>query len=206
MHLVLNPKSITDTAYWDDFLSIVKNYPKDGLFLEIGAADKKQVRIHAETFRKLIGLDLHFSRLPKLSGIQMINADAQFLPFKNDVFDGVISHHVIEHIENDGLFLNEIKRILKKGGFAIMGTPNRKRLTRAIVEIFTGERKFPWWEHKREYLKQELLDLAGNTGFQNIVVHSKFLGLHTYMIILGFSCYPRILDKWCNFLFLVLIK
>lgn len=206
MRLVLNPKSITDTAYWDDFLSIVKNYPKDGLFLEIGAADKDQVRIHAGIFSKLIGLNLYFSRLPKSPGVQMINADAQFLPFKNNVFDGVISHHVMEHIENDGIFLNELERILKKGGFAIMGTPNRKRLTRAIAEIFTGERKFPWWEHKREYVSGELLDLAKRSGFQNVYVHSKFLGIHTYMIILGFSCYPRILDKWCNFLFLTLTK
>lgn len=206
MYLVLKPDSTQKNAYWDSFISVVKNYPCEGIFLEIGAADLGQITAHRKIFSRLIGVDFKFTRLPKLSNIKMVNADAQFLPFKNEVFDGIISHHVIEHVEKGCLLLSEIKRTLKKDGFAILGTPNRKRLIRVLVERFTGKRKFPWRNHKREYVKQELLDLGNKIGFVDVSVHCKFLGLHTYQIIFGFSRVPRMFEMWTNFLFLVLIK
>lgn len=61
-----------------------------------------------------------------------------------NTFDFVISFQVIEHIEDDDLFVKEIYRVLKPGGQAIITTPNIKlSLTRN-----------PW--HVREYTAQEL--------------------------------------------------
>ena len=55
---------------------------------------------------------------------------------------------VIEHIEDDELFLREIHRVMKPGGIALLTTPNRRlSLTRN-----------PW--HIREYLPEELALLA----------------------------------------------
>ena len=73
---------------------------------------------------------------------------AQHLPpFKDipsDHYDFVISFQVIEHIQNDSLFVAEIQRVLKPGGKAIITTPNRRwSLTRN-----------PW--HIREYTETEL--------------------------------------------------
>jgi len=68
--------------------------------------------------------------------------------FQDGAFDRVISFQVIEHIQEDRLFLNEIFRVLKPGGLALLTTPNRlKSLTRN-----------PW--HVREYTAGELNDLA----------------------------------------------
>jgi ubiquinone/menaquinone biosynthesis C-methylase UbiE len=174
--------------------------------LEIGAANPEQVEAHRRIFGIIVGLDLGFERLPKQSGMQMVNADAQCLPFKNNIFDGIISHHVIEHVEKDRLFIGEVKRTLKNGGFAILGTPNRERLISFLAEVFFGKKKFPWREHKREYTRQELYALVNNLGFREVFVYSKFLGLHPYSIALGFSRYPRVLDRWSSFLFLVVVK
>jgi 2-polyprenyl-3-methyl-5-hydroxy-6-metoxy-1,4-benzoquinol methylase len=63
-------------------------------------------------------------------------------------FDCVVSFQVIEHIENDKLFLQEIHRVLKPGGVALITTPNRKM----------SLSRNPW--HVREYLADELKDLA----------------------------------------------
>ncbi len=63
-------------------------------------------------------------------------------------FDTVVSFQVIEHIQDDELFLKEIYRVLKPGGTALLTTPNRRlSLTRN-----------PW--HIREYLPEELTQLA----------------------------------------------
>ena len=39
--------------------------------------------------------------------------NAECLPFKNAIFDGVIAHHVIEHVRDDISFIREIHRVLK---------------------------------------------------------------------------------------------
>lgn len=75
-------------------------------------------------------------RIPPLTGL----ADNQY--------DLIVSFQVIEHIQDDALFLQEIHRVLKPGGTALLTTPNRKlSLTRN-----------PW--HIREYLPVELEKLS----------------------------------------------
>ena len=206
MYLILNQRSTSRNAYWDGFLSILQDYPVQGLFLEIGAVNPEQTQAHKNILDRLIVLDISFERLDKSTGTSAVSADAQFLPFKDNSFDGIISHHVIEHIDKDNLFISEIHRALKKNGFAIIGTPNRKRLTRVIIEFFTEKREFPWWEHKREYIKEDLLELMNEGDFKKVIIYSKFLGIHTHSLIAGFSRCPRLLERLCNFLFLVLVK
>lgn len=74
--------------------------------------------------------------LPPLSG------------FADNTYDAVVSFQVIEHIQDDHLFLKEIHRVLKPGGVALITTPNRKM----------SLSRNPW--HIREYLPDELLSLA----------------------------------------------
>lgn len=66
----------------------------------------------------------------------------------DNAYDCVVSFQVIEHIQNDGLYLKEINRVLKPGGIALLTTPNRKM----------SLSRNPW--HIREYLAHELKALA----------------------------------------------
>ncbi len=68
--------------------------------------------------------------------------------FTDNSFDSIVSFQVIEHIEDDSLFLKEIHRVLKPGGVAYLTTPNRP----------LSLSRNPW--HIREYTAQELTDLA----------------------------------------------
>jgi ubiquinone/menaquinone biosynthesis C-methylase UbiE len=68
--------------------------------------------------------------------------------FPDNSFDRVLSFQVIEHLEDDRLFLKEIHRVLKPGGQALLTTPNRSR----------SLSRNPW--HIREYTGTELSDLA----------------------------------------------
>lgn len=42
-------------------------------------------------------------------------ADGEFLPFKDNAFDYVISNHVLEHVENPGNFFREFERVANRG-------------------------------------------------------------------------------------------
>lgn len=68
--------------------------------------------------------------------------------FADNSFDSVVSFQVIEHIQDDRLFLKEIHRTLRPGGLALITTPNKP---------YSLSRN-PW--HIREYTAQELTDLA----------------------------------------------
>jgi len=72
-----------------------------------------------------------------------VQASAYELPFEKDYFDTVVNCEVIEHLENPEKMLQEVARVLKKGGKFILTTPYR--LTEVpqdpnhVKEYFPGE-------------------------------------------------------------------
>lgn len=51
--------------------------------------------------------------------------DGRFLPYPDELFDIVISLHVIEHTRNPGQYLAELVRVLRPGGVVFLDVPNR---------------------------------------------------------------------------------
>lgn len=70
------------------------------------------------------------------------------LPYSDQSFDAIVTFQVIEHIQDDALFLQEIHRVLRPGGVALITTPNRP----------LSLSRNPW--HIREYTAAELTQLA----------------------------------------------
>lgn len=57
------------------------------------------------------------------------------LPFSDNSFDIVLSHFSLEHLYNTGLFIRESRRILKKGGYTVVGTDNLSNWANIIALI-----------------------------------------------------------------------
>jgi len=51
-------------------------------------------------------------------------ADAQMLPLRSSSFSHVYASHVIEHLRSPATFLREARRVLVRGGFLEVWTPN----------------------------------------------------------------------------------
>jgi ubiquinone/menaquinone biosynthesis C-methylase UbiE len=120
-----------------------------GTVLEVGSGEGYGIMELAPITEKYIAVDkydTHISdKLNEENDITFIKTEVPPLKgIDNDSVDFVVTFQVIEHIQNDELFLKEINRVLKPGGKLIMTTPNIKMsLTRN-----------PW--HIREYNLQQM--------------------------------------------------
>jgi ubiquinone/menaquinone biosynthesis C-methylase UbiE len=92
-------------------------------------------------------------------------ADAETLPYDDDVFDIVVGHAVIHHIPNVELAFKEMLRVVKPGGrVVICGEPTRygdfvaRRLSRATWWLATRATALPalreTWSRPREELDE----------------------------------------------------
>lgn len=77
----------------------------------------------------LFGIDIEpehltgASRSAPEAALQLAACEA--LPYPDDFFDLVLSHEVLEHVQDDFLAAGEIARVLKPGGRAVIFAPNR---------------------------------------------------------------------------------
>ncbi len=131
-----------------------------GTLLELGCGEGRGVELLAPKCDQYLGLDKIGEVIGKLQE-QYPHLEFQkavFPPFStlnDNSFDTIVSFQVIEHIKDYKLFLQEIYRVLKPGGRAVITTPNiKKTLTRN-----------PW--HIREYTADQLRDLT-NTIFDKV--------------------------------------
>jgi ubiquinone/menaquinone biosynthesis C-methylase UbiE len=67
-----------------------------------------------------------------------VRGDGQRLPFRESCFDCVYMTSVIHHIENKRMALQEIHRVLKKGGNCVILTFSHSGLRKHVIHHFPG--------------------------------------------------------------------
>jgi len=94
----------------------------------------------------------------------------------DDEFDGVIAIEVIEHIEEDENFLDNIYRVLKPEGFLLLTTPNGDSIVNTNPD------------HKRHYLKKQLEKILNKKFEINELIYivkntkSRKIGLYSWSL------------------------
>jgi SAM-dependent methyltransferase len=75
----------------------------------------------------VLGLEYDFERAAEASrnSLHIINAAGESLPFPTGTFDLILSHEVIEHVQDDRVAIHEMISTLKPGGRAVIFSPNR---------------------------------------------------------------------------------
>ena len=74
---------------------------------------------------EVTGVDIEDLRRQDAIGYEFIQVGSASMPFEDSSFDIVLSHHVIEHIPDQKMHLQEIGRVMKPDGLAYLGTPNK---------------------------------------------------------------------------------
>jgi malonyl-CoA O-methyltransferase len=94
-------------------IKLIKNNIKlDGLILDIGSG----TGFSKKYFKNLVQLDPNMDMLKKSSGLRVC-AKAEFLPFKDKTFNGIISVTALHHTEINKV-IQEIKRVSKDAKLA----------------------------------------------------------------------------------------
>ena len=119
-----------------------------GNVLEIGTGMGYGVEIIAPKSTRYITVDKQLPQnMLQLDNVEYYEMEVPPIDFENSSFDTVVSFQVIEHIEKDIDFINEVSRVMRAGGQFVVSTPNAPMsLTRN-----------PW--HVREYNADELRNL-----------------------------------------------
>lgn len=75
----------------------------------------------------MTGLEYDFDRAreARVNSKKIINAAGEFLPLLPLTFDLILSHEVIEHVQDDRAAIREMIRVLKVGGRVVIFCPNR---------------------------------------------------------------------------------
>lgn len=98
-----------------------------GLVLENGCGVGMYVEKLTGLGSRVIGLEYDLERAveARVNSDEIINAAGEFIPLPSLTFDLILSHEVIEHVQDDRSAVHEMLRLLKPGGRAMIFCPNR---------------------------------------------------------------------------------
>ncbi len=142
-------------------------------------------------FKKLKNLEYTTTDLN--SPLADVKADICNLPFENNSFDFILCNHVLEHIPDDTKAMQELYRILKPGGTAILQIPqDLSRATTFEDNTITSRKErakiFGQYDHVRVY-GRDYFDKLRSIGFNvKEVDYTKTLTpleVDTYRLALG---------------------
>ena len=99
-----------------------------------------------------------------------VKADICNLPFEDDSFDVILCNHVLEHIPNDKKAMQELYRVMKKGGWGVFQIPQDiERKTTFEDDSITDKKErakiFGQYDHVRIY-GLDYFDKLRSIGFQ----------------------------------------
>ncbi len=182
---VLSDQPALVKRYLAGILEMVGEVP-EGPVLDLGCGSGEYTSLFASRLGsvQIVGADIDPPALgtARGRGLEVVRANAELpLPFPDMTFSVVISSQVIEHMHNADLFADELYRVLKNGGFAVIATENLASWHNVLALVLGYQ---PFTENVSE------LRRIGNPYMQNYGEVPRFDNLHvkvfTYKSFLEF--------------------
>lgn len=133
--------------------------------------------------------NINYTTTDLLSPLADVKADICNLPFEDNQYDVILCNHVLEHIPDDTKAMQELYRVLKLGGMAILQIP--QDLSRSttfsddtIVDKKERSKIFGQYDHVRIY-GRDYFDKLRSIGFK--VIEEDYTSKIT----------PKLVEKYC---------
>ena len=120
-------------------------------------------------------------------------ADVRALPFRDASFDAIYSMGTIEHFDETEHAVKEIARVLKPGGRAIIGVPNRHDpFLRPLLATLLQSVGLYAYGYEKSYSRRGLRSMLEAAGF-NVAAETAILFVPGGLRMLDLACH-----SWCR--------
>jgi len=120
-------------------------------------------------------------------------ADVRALPFRDASFDAIYSMGTIEHFDETEQAVREMARVLKPGGRAIIGVPNRHDpFLRPLLATLMQATGLYAYGYEKSYSRRALRAMLERAGFE-VGVETAILFIPGGLRILDLACH-----SWCR--------
>lgn len=161
------------------------------VILEVGSLAGYMLRDLAKTFpgAEVVGSDYLPGPLDTLGralpDVPLLQFDLKQCPLPDASVDVVVILNVLEHIDDDKLALEQIYRILKPGGIAVIEVPAGPQLYDFYDEF---------WKHCRRYNAADVNRLSRTVGFE--VIYQGHIGTLIFPLFWGVKKVNRLRAGW----------
>lgn len=167
-----------------------------GPILDIGCATGNFIAVNP---KKISGIEFDNDCLEKCYSrgfdVKKLNIANELDRLDSNYYNGVYAKQIIEHLEDPLYFLKHINRVLKKGGNAVILTPN---CPYALNRFFWDD-----YTHVRPLTKISLKKLALDAGFKEFYIYMDFRSFTGVgFLIRKFNLSPRLISKIQNIFFI----
>jgi ubiquinone/menaquinone biosynthesis C-methylase UbiE len=146
--------------------------PENNQFiLEIGSGGGEAVNILKDQKVKYLPVDLSLKNLARIkhnSDAQPVMADCFDLPYSDSTVDRIIMSEVLEHLHQPDQALNELYRVLKKGGKAVISVPYKEKISYQLC--IHCNQLTPTHAHLHSFNEQKLSQWLEQAGFKVVKI------------------------------------
>jgi SAM-dependent methyltransferase len=119
--------------------------------------------------------------------------DVRALPFSDDSFDAIYSMGTIEHFDETERAVEEMARVLKPGGRAIVGVPNRHDpFLRPLFATALQAIGLYGYGYEKSYSRRALREMLERAGLE-VVAETAILFVPGWLRMLDLACH-----SWCR--------
>jgi SAM-dependent methyltransferase len=120
-------------------------------------------------------------------------ADVRALPFRDASFDAIYSMGTIEHFDETEHAVEEMARVLKPGGRAIVGVPNRyDPFLRPLLATVLQAVGLYGYGYEKSYSRRALRQMLERAGL-DVVAETAILFIPGWLRMLDLACH-----SWCR--------
>jgi len=156
---------------------------KPGTIMDIGCGSAGLLYLARKEGWQVRGMELSAKAAHDIAEDQDIDVIvANFLEYDNpdnDKYDVVVLRHVLEHLPDSLLAMNQIGDLLKDSGLALLEFPNTRSVSYKIKRFFKNRgmrnKKFSVdWRpgHCNEFCRESFTYLLKQTGFELVIWHT----------------------------------
>jgi ubiquinone/menaquinone biosynthesis C-methylase UbiE len=114
--------------------------------------------------------------------------DVAHVPYESDLFDFIVCRAAFKNFSNPARALNEMYRVLKCGGTALI-IDLRRDAPKETIDQYIDMIGLNWWDSfltkwtfelmlkRRAYLKNEITDLVSQTPFEHLAIEETAMGM-----------------------------